>query len=58
MFTKCDDLVYVGETEYMYAHFQNHKTSVNKNHHNQLVAKHFNENEHSLKNIKIIGIQK
>ncbi len=28
--TKCDDPNHVGQIEYMYAHFQNYKTSINK----------------------------
>ncbi len=33
-----------------------HKTSVNVRDDNHLVAGHFNENGHSLKNMKVIGI--
>lgn len=41
----------------MFTHYQNHKTSVNKNDHSQLVAAHFNENGPSFKNMKVICVK-
>ncbi len=53
---KCNDLLYVGEAMSLYERFQNHKSTIKKNDKSQLVAKHFNENSHTITDIGVIGI--
>ncbi len=54
---KCSDLLYVGETMSLYERFQNHKSTIKKNDKSQLVAKHFNENSHTIADMGVIDIQ-
>ncbi len=54
---KCSDLLYVGETMSLYERFQNHKSTIKKNDKSQLLAKHLNENCHTIADMGVIGIQ-
>ncbi len=54
---KCNDLLYVGEIMSLYERFQHHHSIIKKNDKSQLLAKHLNENSHTIADMGVIGIE-
>ena len=55
---ECDQIIYVGETGTpLYTRIQNHLSHI-RNGHNEDLNEHFSHNNHSIDNLKIVGIEK
>ena len=55
---KCGHIVYVGETgTSLYARFQSHISSIDRDA-RDLILRHFNGKDHSIQDLKIVGIEK
>ena len=55
---KCDKVNYIGETgTTLYQRTMNHLSSIRNNRHGTPLAIHFNENEHTIDDFRITGVE-
>ena len=56
--TQCDQVIYIGETgTTLYQRTVSHLSSIRNNQHGTPLAKHLNENEHTINDFKITGVE-
>ena len=56
---RCSKLLYVGETgTTLYERFQNHLSAINSPSNSEPIPSHFNSNDHTVDDVRIIGIEK
>ena len=55
---KCDKVVYIGETGVtVYERFQNHLSTIRNKKMYEPVPKHFNSKDHTIEDVKIVGVE-